>query len=71
MGPTDFSVWNVRGRKAAPCCFLHSVSMLFFSALFITVNNVFFLKKKPVQWIDFTRAVHVNVNSNFVFEKLV
>jgi hypothetical protein len=33
----------------------------------------FFSFKKPVQWIDFTRTVHVNVNSNFFcfFLKLV
>jgi len=36
-------------------------------------NEQFFLFEKPVQLIDFTRTVHVNMNNNFFcfFKKLV
>jgi len=48
-----------------------------FNSLVLYVNNFFFEKpvnsfflfEKPVQLIDFTHTVHVNVNSNIFFKK--
>ena len=37
--------------------------------LFIKVNSAVFFFEKPMQWIDFTCIIHVNVNSNFFFKK--
>ena len=65
------NAWKKKQGGAASC----GCIMLYFSitvqhastvALFTLVNNFFFFEK-PVQLIDFTRTVHVNVNNNFVF----
>jgi hypothetical protein len=52
-----------RFGEAEFCCF----SWWFFndSTVALFTWTVFLYKKKPMQLIDFTRTVHVNVNNNF------
>jgi hypothetical protein len=55
---------------AAPCCTVQWTTYHVFIIALFTLVNSFFKKKKPVQLIDFTRTVQVNVNNNFFFKKI-
>jgi hypothetical protein len=59
-------------------CLVNSTAS-FIAVLFTKVNSFFFEKlvnsffffEKPVQLIDFTHTIHVNVNNNFYFFKKI